>query len=105
MKATTERLDTVDVARLQSVLDGRWASIRNEVRGLVRSSPWLRSGSGLSTDAYRARVTEQARALSQTKGARLFFPTSSGGEGDIGGALTAFEMLALVGLSMLAQSG
>ena len=105
MKATTERLDTVDVARLQSVLDGRWASIRNEVRGLVRSSPWLRSGSGLSTDAYRARVTEQARALSQTKGARLFFPKSSGGEGDIGGALTAFEMLALVDLSLLVKMG
>ena len=105
MKATTERLDTVDVARLQSVLDGRWASIRNEVRGLVRSSPWLRSGSGLSTDAYRARVAEQARALSQTKGARLFFPKSSGGEGDIGGALTAFEMLALVGLSLVVKIG
>ena len=105
MKATTERLDTVDVARLQSVLDGRWASIRNEVRGLVRSSPWLRSGSGLSTDAYRARVAEQARALSQTKGARLFFPKSSGGEGDIGGALTAFEMIALVDLSLLVKIG
>ena len=105
MKATTERLEAVDVARLQSFLDGRWASIRNEVRGLVRSSPWLRSGSGLSTDAYRARVAEQARALSQTKGARLFFPKSSGGEGDIGGALTAFEMLALVDLSLLVKIG
>ncbi|TMF58269.1 MAG: acyl-CoA oxidase [Chloroflexi bacterium] len=105
MKATTERLEAVDVARLQSFLDGRWASIRNEVRGLVRSSPWLRSGSGLSTDAYRARVAEQARALSQTKGARLFFPKSSGGEGDIGGALTAFEMIALVDLSLLVKIG
>src|SRR5207237_8192868 len=86
-------------------LDGPWASSSTEVRALVRSSPGLRSGCGLSTDAYRARVAEQARALSQTKGARLFFPKSSGGEGDIGGALTAFEMLALVDLSLLVKIG
>jgi acyl-CoA oxidase len=105
MRASTDRLEAVDVGRLQSFLDGRWASVRDEVRSLVRSSPLLRSASGLATDAYRARVSEQARALSQTKGARLFFPKAHGGEGDIGGALTAFEMLALVDLSLLVKIG
>ncbi|TMG42080.1 MAG: acyl-CoA oxidase, partial [Chloroflexi bacterium] len=96
---------TMEVGRLRAFVDGRWAAIREEVRAQIRASELLRPGDGLSIEDYRARVLEQARMVSQTKSARLFFPREYGGEGDMGGALTAFETIALVDLSLLVKVG
>src|SRR5256885_5200292 len=43
--------------------------------------------------------------VSQTRSARMFFPREYGGEGDMGGALSAFETIALVDLSLLVKIG
>jgi len=43
--------------------------------------------------------------VSQTRSARLFFPREYGGEGDMGAALTAFQTIALVDLSLLVKIG
>src|SRR5438094_4935570 len=96
---------TMEVGRLRAFVDGRWAAIREEVRAQIRASELLRPVDGLSIEDYRARVTEQARMVSQTRSARLFFPREYGGEGDIGGAMTAFETIALVDLSLLVKIG
>src|SRR5438270_7690805 len=96
---------TMEVGRLRAFVDGRWAAIREEVRAQIRASELLRPGDGLAIEDYRARVLEQARMVSQTKSARLFFPREYGGEGDMGGALTAFETIALVDLSLLVKVG
>src|SRR6266576_5773397 len=96
---------TMEVGRLRAFVDGRWAAIREEVRAQIRASELLRPVDGLSIEDYRARVLEQARMVSQTKSARLFFPREYGGEGDMGGALTAFETIALVDLSLLVKVG
>src|SRR5919108_2061088 len=95
----------VEVERLQEFLDGRWRGVREEVRGYIRNTPLLRPVHGLSVEEHRARVLEQTRALSQTRTARLFFPREQGGEGDMGGAIAAFETLALVDLSLLIKVG
>src|SRR5438270_8974922 len=95
----------VGIGRLRAFLDGQWGSIREEVRGQIQGSELLRPVHGLSVDDYRARVTEQARLVSQTRSARLFFLREYGGEGDMGGALTAFETIALVDLSLLVKLG
>src|SRR6266480_799645 len=95
----------VEIAELRSVLDGRWGGIREEVRAQIDASPLLRPAHGLAVEEHRARVTEQARMVSQTRSARLFFPREYGGEADIGGALTAFETIALVDLSLLVKVG
>src|SRR2546428_10020696 len=95
----------VEIAELRSVLDGRWGGIREEVRAQIAASPLLRPAHGLPVDEHRARVTEQARMVSQTRSARLFFPREYGGEADMGGALTAFETIALVDLSLLVRIG
>jgi acyl-CoA oxidase len=87
------------------LLDGRWGQTREEVRGQIAASELLRPAHGLPVDQYRARVTEQARLVSQTRSARLFFPREYGGEGDMGAALTAFETIALVDLSLLVKIG
>jgi len=95
----------VEIGRLRGFLDGRWASVREEVRGQIRASDLLRPVHGLSVEEYRERVLEQARLVSQTTSARLFFPRAYGGEGDMGGALAAFETVALVDLSLLVKIG
>src|SRR2546430_7363539 len=96
---------TMEVGRLRAFVDGRWAAIREEVRAQIRASELLRPVDGLSVEDYRARVLEQARMISQTRSARLFFPREYGGEADIGGAMTAFETIALVDLSLLVKIG
>src|SRR5437660_7018519 len=96
---------TMEAGRLRACLDGRWAAIREEVRAKIRASELLRHEDGLSVEDYRARILEQARLVSQTRSARLFFPPEYGGEGDMGGALTAFETIALVDLSLLVKVG
>ena len=95
----------MEIERLRRLIDGRWGAIREEVRGQIRESALLRRVHGLPVEAYRARVLEQARLVSQTRSARLFFPREYGGEEDMGGALTAFETIALVDLSLLVKIG
>src|SRR5436305_15232279 len=69
---------TMEVGRLRAFVDGRWAAVREAVRAQVRASELLRPVDGLSIEDYRARVLEQARMVSQTKSARLFFPREYG---------------------------
>src|ERR671934_977551 len=95
----------VEVERLQEFLDGRWRGVREEVRGHIRETSMLRPVHGLSVEEHRARALEQTRTLSGTRSARLFFPREQGGEGDMGGAIAAFETLALVDLSLLIKVG
>ncbi|TMC61991.1 MAG: acyl-CoA oxidase [Chloroflexota bacterium] len=95
----------VEIGKLRSLLDGRWGGIREEVRAQIEASPLLRPAQGLSVENHRARVMEQARMVSQTRSARLFFPREYGGEGDMGGALSAFQTIALVDLSLLVKVG
>jgi len=96
---------TMEAGGLRKFLDGRWGRIREEVRGQIQETPLLRPVHGLPAEEYRARVLEQARLVSQTRSARLFFPREFGGEEDMGGALSAFETIALVDLSLLVKVG
>src|SRR2546430_14712500 len=75
----------VEIAELRSVLDGRWGGIREEVRAQIDASPLLRPAHGLPVEEHRTRVMEQARMVSQTRSARLFFPREYGGGGGMGG--------------------
>src|SRR5690349_10575145 len=96
---------TSAIGPLRSFLDGRWADVREQVRSQIRTEPLLRPVAGLTVEAYRERVLQQARLVSGTRAARMFFPSDAGGEGDIGGAMVAFETVALVDLSLLVKIG
>lgn len=86
-------------------MDGPWQNVREQAREQIRSSELMRPVHGLSVEEHRDRVWQQARLLSNTRGARLFFPREVGGEGDMGGALAAFDTIALVDLSLLVKIG
>ena len=59
----------------------------------------------MDRSAYRAHITELTRALAETGGPQLGFPKEYGGQGDVGGSVTAFETLAHADLSLLVKSG
>ncbi|MDX1621191.1 MAG: acyl-CoA dehydrogenase, partial [Nitriliruptorales bacterium] len=99
--ATTPQLDP---SRLRAFLDGRWASVREMVREQAKD-PLFHPVYDLPVDEYRERVLQQLRAIAKTEGPRLLFPKEYGGEGDIGGAVTAFEMLGAGDLSLLTKAG
>jgi acyl-CoA oxidase len=96
---------TVQLEPIRAFVDGPWHGIREEVREQIRASELFRPVHGLSLEEHRGRVAEQARLVSQTRGARLFFPRDVGGEEDVGGALAASSLMAMVDLSLLVKMG
>src|SRR2546423_15719892 len=102
--AVINRTVAVEIERLRRLVDGRWGPIREEVRGQIRASALLRPVHGLPTEEYRVRVLEQARLVSQTRSARLFFPRQYGGGEGIGGGAAAFVEIGVGELSLFVQN-
>lgn len=93
----------VDPARIQEVLDGRWAHVRREAR--ERLGAEYAPVYGESVAQARRRVTALARTLAGTDQVSLGFPTRYGGSDDAGGSVTASEMLAFTDLSLMVKAG
>jgi acyl-CoA oxidase len=93
-----------DVEALRSVLDGRWAEVRNEVRETLRD-PLFAPRHDLSIDEQRDRVMEQALRIAETSGPKRLFPKSHGGEDNVGASITAFETQGFGDLSLLVKGG
>jgi acyl-CoA oxidase len=93
-----------DVEELRSVLDGRWADVRNEVRETLRE-PLFAPRYDLGIDEQRDLVLEQARRIAETSGPKRLFPIEQGGEDNVGAAITAYETQAYGDLSLLVKGG
>jgi acyl-CoA oxidase len=96
--------EPVDTAALRAVVDGRWAASRDRMRALL-SQELFRPVFGLGLEAHRERVREQVRVLADTGHPRLGLPERWGGQNDVGGSVTGFEMLAYSDLSLLVKAG
>jgi acyl-CoA oxidase len=92
------------VEALQSVLDGRWVDVRNEVRETLRD-PLFAPRHDLNIDEQRDLVMKQARRIASTSGPRRLFPKDQGGEDSVGASVTAFETQAFGDLSLLVKGG
>ncbi|MGH3626379.1 MAG: acyl-CoA dehydrogenase family protein, partial [Sciscionella sp.] len=98
------RQDThAEVATLRAVLDGRWAPLRGEVRDYLATVAVGDTEQDVATQ--RGRTWEALHALAGTGVPRIGFPAEFGGKDDVGGALTAFEMLGLGDLSVMVKAG
>ncbi len=89
---------------LRQVLDGRWAAVRDEVRaemGGLKLDPDPDAG----TEEYRAQVADAVRHLAQSGRPLRGFDPAYGGEGDVGGVVTSFQMLGYGDLSLLVKAG
>jgi acyl-CoA oxidase len=94
----------VDPDALTAVLDGRWAGLRRGVRAQMTDSEF-RDPVDLDTEAHRAQVLDQLRALAGTDRPGLGFDPAYGGGGDVGGSVTSFEMLGFGDLSLMVKAG
>ncbi|MGC5050954.1 acyl-CoA dehydrogenase [Micromonospora sp. DT48] len=93
----------VDLARLQDLLDGPWAEVRNAHRRHLdeRFLPVY----GETGDQARERVTRLLGELPVKLGIASAFPTQYGGGSDVGASIIATEMLAQVDLSLMVKAG
>jgi acyl-CoA oxidase len=94
---------TPSVDALRTTLDGRWADVRSSVREqMARFRP---IDPDLSTEEYRATVLELVRELAETGQPHTGFSPEYGGKGDVGGVVTAFQVLGYGDLSLLVKAG
>ncbi len=97
-------LDDAQRAVLQGVLDGRWAHVRAAARQRM-SETAAAPVTDLPTDEHRELTLRQLRALAESGPFTAGFPTSVGGDGDIGGSVTAIEVLGHADLSLMVKAG
>ncbi|MFC7329691.1 acyl-CoA dehydrogenase [Marinactinospora rubrisoli] len=102
MVITTEP-DRIDVEALRTLLDGRWAHVRDTARSTLRGELFA-PVHGLDTAAHRERVGRQIAALAATEIPSYGFPASVGGRDDVGASMVAFEML-VCDLSLMVKVG
>lgn len=95
--------DSALAVQLQKVLDGRWADARERTREAM--TPDMLNPIGLTMEEHRAHVLAQLQRLSDSGMPELGFRESDGGSGDTGGALTSFEMLGHLDLSLMVKAG
>jgi acyl-CoA oxidase len=92
------------VASLTRVLDGRWRAVRersrSEVVDLLAPTP-----PGLDVAAHREIVLERVHRLAALGYPHLGFPKDLGGQADLGGSVTSFEMLGFGELSLMVKAG
>lgn len=90
--------------QIRAVLDGRWESIRQQLRADERfpvAQPDLRLG----LDEHRQRTLDLVTSLSATELVRATLPESLGGTGDVGASVTGLEMIGHGDLSVFVKAG
>ncbi|SDW30680.1 Acyl-coenzyme A oxidase [Saccharopolyspora shandongensis] len=92
-----------DARELATLLDGRWADVRKQVRDTLDGVP-LQPADGLDTESHRAQTLEQLRLLAKSGITDLGFPVAYGGRGDTGGSVVSLEMLP-GNLSLMVKAG
>jgi acyl-CoA oxidase len=95
---------SVDPARIQEVLDGRWAHVRRDARENLNDPDFL-PVYGETVAEARERVTRAAKKLADSGRVGFGFPKEFGGEDDAGGSVTSIEMLAFGDLSLMVKAG
>ena len=99
-----EGLDAAGRERIREVLDGRWKSVRDAARARMaeEATPPVID---VPTDEHRRLTLERLRALAEGGPFAAGFPAEVGGDGDIGGSVTAIEMLGHADLSVMVKAG
>jgi len=103
--ATTEPHATgVRAEDLQPLLDGRYGSLRRQIRELL-ARPESATPIAISTPEYRELVLEWMRMIAAEGLTAPGFPVEYGGQGDPGANIAGFETIAFGDLSLLVKFG
>ena len=96
----------IDVPALTTLLDGKYAEVRDLVRtNLAAYASILTEAEELSIEDFRERVRDIVVEMAATGQTGMGFPEEYGGGGDIGASIAAFETLAYGDLSVLVKVG
>ena len=95
----------LDAARMQALLDGEHAEIRNRVRELMSRPEFAPGETSLPTAEYREQVMSWAKAVAASGETLLGIPEEYGGQNNVGGTVAAFETIAHGDLSLLVKFG
>ncbi|PUA82756.1 acyl-CoA dehydrogenase [Nocardioides currus] len=96
----------VDVAAMTTLLDGRYAEVRQLVRdNLAEHRQVLLDAESMTSADFRERVRDVVVEIAATGQTGMGFPEAYGGGGDIGASVAAFETLAFGDLSVLVKVG
>jgi acyl-CoA oxidase len=93
-----------DPALLQARLDGRYAEVRAQVRGVLER-PEFTPPTAIATTEYRELVLDWAKTLASEGLTAPGFPKEFGGHDDPGANVASFETLAFGDLSLLVKFG
>jgi acyl-CoA oxidase len=104
MGATVAPRSSFDPARLQALLDGRYAALRAQVKDVL-CRPEFAPVIALPTGEYRERVLTWAQHLAAEGLTAPGFPAEYGGRDDPGANVASFETLAFGDLSLLVKFG
>jgi len=96
----------IDVPGLVSLLDGKYADVRQLVRkNLAEHADILADADHLSRADYRQRVLAVVLMMAETGQSGMGFPEEYGGGGDVGASVAAFETLSFGDLSVVTKVG
>jgi acyl-CoA oxidase len=93
-----------DPEALCRLLDGDYHELKQRVRDRMAEDRY-RPVSDLGRDEYRAQVTRWMLELAESGETKIMFPEEYGGEGNVGGGVSSFEMLGHSDLSLLVKCG
>lgn len=90
---------------IRTILDGRWAEVRQEVRSTLDPEVFGPPEELLSMEQHRERTLQAVLELTKTDFGRNGFTTEQGGTNEHGAAVTAIEMLGHADLSVFVKAG
>lgn len=94
-----------DAAALRRLLDGEHHEIREGVRKRLADERYAPVPGDIDRDEYRELVMKWMKTLAEEGEATILFPEKYGGQGNLGGGISAFEMLGHSDLSLLVKCG
>src|SRR3954471_22716456 len=105
MSDTVTAHAAVDAAELRRLLDGEYREIRERVRNRMGDDRFKPVPGDIDRDEYRELVMKWMKQLADEGEATILFPEKYGGQGNLGGGISAFEMLGHGDLSLLVKCG
>src|SRR5689334_3109328 len=97
--------NAVDAVALRRLLDGEHREIRERVRERMGDERFKPVPGDIDRDEYRELVMKWMKMLADDGETAILFPEKYGGEGNLGGGISAFEMLGHADLSLLVKCG
>jgi acyl-CoA oxidase len=102
---TASSAGAVDAASLRRLLDGEYREIRESVRDRMADPQYAPVPGDIDRDEYRELVMKWMKQLADDGETTILFPEKYGGQGNLGGGISAFEMLGHGDLSLLVKCG